>query len=175
MICFLWSASVRSATQRRKFLGLQADAPWNEIEPSAFLVEREKGYAALLLPSQLRRSHRAGRRRRRIAEPVGRPRGGVGSHPRPDQSRGRGQSAALGELVLAGGGPRGRIPAYAHRPSCPRGRDAGYPRPSRRTARVGANPASHDGRHQRTTLTLTASQTSCGGILSPHLVVVPGG
>jgi len=67
-----------------------------------------------------------------------------------------------------------RIPAHAHRPSCARDRDAGYRRASRRTARVDAHPAGHDGRRQRTTLTLTASQIRRPGVLPPHLVVVLG-
>src|SRR5262249_47276928 len=64
MICLSRSASVRSATQRELFLCLRAGTIWNEMELSAFIIKREKGHAALLLPSQLRRSHRAGRRRR---------------------------------------------------------------------------------------------------------------
>src|SRR5262249_2567990 len=65
----------------RPIFSLRVDPLWNEIKPSGFLVKREKGHAALLLPPELRRSHRGGRRRRRIAEPVGRPRRGVGGDP----------------------------------------------------------------------------------------------
>ena len=43
MICLSRLASVRSTTQRDQFLSLRADAPWNEIKPSVFLIKREKG------------------------------------------------------------------------------------------------------------------------------------
>src|SRR5215471_13748308 len=100
---------------------------WNKTEPFGFISEREQRHAALFLPSQLWPTRRAGRRRRRVAEPIGRPRRGVGGRPRAGQSRGRGQSAALGGLVRRSGGRNGRFLPHADRSARAWDIDAGLP------------------------------------------------
>src|SRR5262249_3023538 len=127
-------ARVRSISDSAgTFLCLRAAFIWNETEITRLAVEWArylKGYkhAPLFLPSQVRATLLAGRRRHRAAEPNGCARGGVSGRARPDQ---QGRSTALGKLVPRGGGrPSSRARAC----------DPRSPRAGRSGARVETGP-----------------------------------